>query len=146
MRIRNVKNKKEILSKHGIEYEENRLNNGTRFYVFQNLFGRLPMKEYFIFENDIYGDITSDFVKIELYNYEPFPVKYDNLKIAVDYANMKEEFEVFHIKENPSYIGGYDFYLSVPYRIKDDDYGVTLCRISVALERMMEKYYPKFIA
>lgn len=59
---------------------------------------------------------------------------------------MKEEFEVFHIKENPSYIGGYDFYLSVPYRIKDDDYGVTLCRISVALERMMEKYYPNFIA
>lgn len=137
---------RDTLNKHGIEYEENRLNNGTRFYVFQNLFGRLPMKEYFIFENDIYGDITSDFVKIELYNYEPFPVKYDNLKIAVDYANMKEEFEVFHIKENPSYIGGYDFYLSVPYRIKDDDYGVTLCRISVALERMMEKYYPKFIA
>ncbi len=142
----NIKKFRDTLNKHGIEYEENRLNNGTRFYVFQNLFGRLPMKEYFIFENDIYGDITSDFVKIELYNYEPFPVKYDNLKIAVDYANMKEEFEVFHIKENPSYIGGYDFYLSVPYRIKDDDYGVTLCRISVALERMMEKYYPKFIA
>ena len=142
----NIKIFRDTLNKHGIEYEENRLNNGTRFYVFQNLFGRLPMKEYFIFENDIYGDITSDFVKIELYNYEPFPVKYDNLKIAVDYANMKEEFEVFHIKENPSYIGGYDFYLSVPYRIKDDDYGVTLCRISVALERMMEKYYPKFIA
>ena len=142
----NIKKFRDTLNKHGIEYEENRLNNGTRFYVFQNLFGRLPMKEYFIFENDIYGDITSDFVKIELYNYEPFPVKYDNLKIAVDYANMKEEFEVFHIKENPSYIGGYDFYLSVPYRIKDDDYGVTLCRISVALERMMEKYYPNFIA
>ena len=142
----NIKKYRDTLNKHGIEYEENRLNNGTRFYVFQNLFGRLPMKEYFIFENDIYGDITSDFVKIELYNYEPFPVKYDNLKIAVDYANMKEEFEVFHIKENPSYIGGYDFDLSVPYRIKDDDYGVTLCRISVALERMMEKYYPKFIA
>ena len=142
----NIKNFRDTLNKHGIEYEENRLNNGTRFYVFQNLFGRLPMKEYFIFENDIYGDITSDFVKRELYNYEPFPVKYDNLKIAVDYANMKEEFEVFHIKENPSYIGGYDFYLSVPYRIKDDDYGVTLCRISVALERMMEKYYPNFIA
>ena len=142
----NIKKFRDTLNKHGIEYEENRLNNGTRFYVFQNLFGRFPMKEYFIFENDIYGDVTSDFVKIELYNYEPFPVKYDNLKIAVDYANMKEEFEVFHIKENPSYIGGYDFYLSVPYRIKDDDYGVTLCRISVALERMMEKYYPKFIA
>ena len=96
----NIKKFRDTLNKHGIEYEENRLNNGTRFYVFQNLFGRLPMKEYFIFENDIYGDITSDFVKIELYNYEPFPVKYDNLKIAVDYANMKEEFEVFHIKEN----------------------------------------------
>ena len=89
----NIKKFRDTLNKHGIEYEENRLNNGTRFYVFQNLFGRLPMKEYFIFENDIYGDITSDFVKIELYNYEPFPVKYDNLKIAVDYANMKEEFE-----------------------------------------------------